>query len=118
MTKTVQLRRLEQVAGLLFDCRLTDLQCAARARLETEARLAGLATPATLIGELPQVAAEIAALNYQRWADARRAELNQTLARQTAAWIDARDAARLAFGKTQALAGVAAKLAATGPTRR
>ena len=48
----------------------------------------------------------------------RRVELNQTLARQTATWSDARDAARLAFGKTQALAGVAARLAAAGPARR
>ena len=106
------------MAGLLFDSRLTDLQCAARARLETEARLAGLVAPDAPAGELPQVAAAIAALTYQRWADMRRVELNQTLARQTATWSDARDAARLAFGKTQALAGVAARLAAAGPARR
>lgn len=117
MTRTDQMKRMEEVAGLLFDSRLTDLKHAARARAETEARLAGLAAPDAPDGGLSRVAAELAALNYQRWADVRRAELNQILARQTATWIDARDAARLAFGKTQALAGVAAKLAASRPKR-
>ena len=118
MTKTDELRRLEQVAGLLFDSRLADLKRAARARLETEARLAGLAIPDVPTEGLLEVSAELAALAYQRWADMRRAELNQTLARQTAIWSDARDAARLNFGKTQALAGIAAKLAANSPARR
>lgn len=117
MTQSDQLLRLEQVAGLLFDSSLSDLQRAARACAETEAHLAALAVPAIPLGEVQQVAAELAALAYQRWADVRRAELNQTLARQTAVWIEARDVARLAFGKTQALAGVAAKLAAKGPKR-
>lgn len=111
MSRRDQMKRLEQVAGLLFDSRLTDLQRAAAARTETEARLAGLAAPAANEGDVSHIAAELAALNYQRWADVRRAELNQTLARQTADWIDARDAARLAFGKTRALAGVAARFA-------
>lgn len=110
MTKSEQMRRLEQVAGLLFDTRLTALQRAAAACAETRVRLAGLAMPEALEGDLPQISAALAALNYQRWADARRAELNLTLARQTAIWLEARDAAQLAFGKTQALAGVAAKL--------
>lgn len=110
MTRPVQMKRLEQIAGLMFDSRLAELQHAAAARAETEARLAGLAAPDVVEGSLPQVSAELAALRYQRWADARRAELNLTLARQTANWLEARDAARLAFGKTQALAAVAAKL--------
>jgi hypothetical protein len=97
----------------LFDSRLSDLRAATMARAETEARLAGLGMTHATEGDLPQIAAGLAALNYQRWADVRRAELNQTLARQTATWMDTRDAARLAFGKTQALSGVAAKLAAT-----
>ena len=40
---------------------------------------------------------------YGRWADARRAEINQVLARQTGQWIEARDAAKIAFGKADAL---------------
>jgi hypothetical protein len=40
---------------------------------------------------------------YERWAEARRAEINLTLARQTAEWIEARDAARQAFGRADAL---------------
>jgi hypothetical protein len=112
MKECKQIERLEQVATLLFDSRLTDLRTAAIACAETEARLAGLVMAQVAEGGLPQIAVELAALNYQRWADVRRAELNQTLARQTATWMDARDAARLAFGKTQALSGVAARLAA------
>jgi hypothetical protein len=113
LSRSEQLKRLEVLAGLMLDARLTDLQSCTHAREETLARLAGLAAPAPTQDSLPQVAAELAALNYQRWADARRAELNQILARQTAAWLDARGAAQQAFGKTQALAGVATKLAAT-----
>jgi hypothetical protein len=117
MSRSEQMQRLEQVAGLLFDTRLAELQKAARARADTEARMAALVMPAVPEGALSQVAAELAALGYQRWADLRRAELNQTLARQTAAWIDARDEARLAFGKTQALAAVRTKLGLSGPKR-
>ena len=118
MTKADQLKQLERVAGLLFDSKLTDLQRAARACADTKARLDGLAALAAPDGDLPQVAAELAALNYQRWADVRRTELNQILARQTAVWSDARDAARLAFGKTEALAGVAAKVASITRSKR
>jgi hypothetical protein len=48
-------------------------------------------------------AAVQAGLLYERWAEARRAEINLTLARQTAEWIEARDAARQAFGRADAL---------------
>ena len=118
MTRPKQIQRLEQVAKLLFDSRLNDLRLAANARAETEARLAGLLMPAAKEGDLPQIAAELATLSYGRWADARRVELTLTLARQTAAWIDARDAARQAFGNTQAMAGVATRLAAAAPKSR
>lgn len=50
------------------------------------------------------------ALRYQQWADLRRSELNTVLARQTAEWLAAREEARLAFGKTEALSGIAARL--------
>lgn len=115
MTRQDQMRRLQQVAGLMFDSKLIDLRAAARAMQETRDHLADLeARPADPAG-LPQIALIVAALHYDRWADARRAELNLTLARQTATWLDAQGAARLAFGKTQAVAAVTAKLRAALP---
>lgn len=112
MSQKQQLAKLQQIAGLMLDSRLAALQTAARAKAESEAQLAGLAVAMAAPADISAVAAERAALTYQRWADARRAELNLVLARQTVAWMEARDAARVAFGKTEALAGVARKLAA------
>ncbi|NJM81760.1 MAG: hypothetical protein HC844_04030 [Tabrizicola sp.] len=45
-------------------------------------------------------------MTYQRWADLRRMELNDVIARQTVTWIEAQAEARLAFGRNQALAGL------------
>lgn len=112
MSQKQQLAKLQQIAGLMLDSRLAALQTAARAKAESEAQLSGLAGAVAAPADISAVAAEKAALNYQRWADARRAELNLVLARQTVVWMEARDAARVAFGKTEALAGVARKLAA------
>lgn len=112
MSQKQQLAKLQQIAGLMLDSRLAALQTAARAKAESEAQLAGLAVELAAPADISAAAAERAALNYQRWADARRAELNLLLARQTVAWMEARDAARIAFGKTEALAGVASKLTA------
>ena len=47
---------------------------------------------------------------YQRWADVRRAELNGTIARQSADLIDAKGVAGHAFGRVQALDGALARL--------
>ena len=115
MSQKQQLARLEQLANLQLDSRLAILQAAARAKLESETRLAGLAAPPPPAAQVSEIAGALAALSYQRWADARRAELNMQLARQTVAWIEARDDARTAFGKKQALGGLAAKLAASKP---
>ena len=112
MNQKQQLAKLQQIAGLLLDSRLAALQTAARAKAESEAQLTGLADFVVASADISTVAAEKAALTYQRWADTRRVELNLLLARQTVAWMEARDAARVAFGKTEALAGVARKLAA------
>ena len=111
MSRNEQMDRLGDIARLMLDVRLAALQAANRAKQESEQQLAGLAARLAPADGLPEVAAELAALSYQRWADVRRAELNLVLARQTAVWIDAREAARQAFGKKQALAGIARKLA-------
>ena len=111
MKQKDQLHKLRQVTELLLDTRLAALRTAARAKMESESQLAGLTVPAPQPGALPEVSAELASLTYQRWADARRAEINLVLARQTVEWMEARDEARLAFGKKQALGGITTKLA-------
>ena len=104
--KSRQLARLGTLTDLMLDARLADLRGAAAARDASLARLADLARPAAAT-DLPDMAAAEVEMRYQRWADQRRAEINLTLARQTAAWLDARQAATLAFGKSQVLDGLA-----------
>jgi len=112
MIKKDQIRQLQQMAGLLFDSKLVDLKATARAMQETKDHLADLVADPVLANEVAKIAMAVAGLRYDRWADVRRAELNLTLARQTAEWLDARDVARLAFGKTRALEAVKAKMLA------
>ena len=110
MSQKQQLAKLGQLSNLLLDSRLAVLQAAARAKLESEVQLAGLMSNSPVAEQVSEIAGALAALNYQRWADVRRAELNMLLARQTVTWMEARDQAREAFGKKQALGGLATKL--------
>jgi hypothetical protein len=110
MSEKQQLAKLRQISTLLLDSRLLTLNAAARAKQESEAQLTGLNRTPTPPEDLSGVALERVSLGYQRWADARRSELNMLLARQTVAWMEARDAAREAFGKKEALGGIATKL--------
>jgi hypothetical protein len=105
-------RELEQLAvlgQLILDARLSALRAAALAREQSLARLADLARPQPAAG-LPPMAAEAVRLRYELWADQHRAEINRTLAQQTVAWTEARDAARAAFGRTEALRALQARL--------
>lgn len=97
-----QIARLRQITDLMLDARLADLKTAAAARDTSLDRLADLQRP-SLATDLAGLAAAEVEMRYQRWADQRRAEINLTLARQTAVWLEARDAAAVAFGKSQAL---------------
>lgn len=97
------LRRLGELTDLILDQRLAVLRKAAEARALSEAALASLARPMHGDESLVGASSAIAALAYERWADARRAEINQHLARQTHVWMEARDAAQIAFGKAEAL---------------
>lgn len=103
MSKGQDLTRLKQISRLLLETNLARLNLAAQARQQSEAQLAGLEERPASEGALPEVAAQMAALNYQRWAETRRAEINLVLAKQTAEWIEARDAACLAFGRDHVL---------------
>jgi len=107
--KSAQIARLCTLTDLMLNASLTSLQSAAAARTASLDRLADL-DQTTLATDLPNLALAEVEIRYQRWADQRRAEINLTLARQTAAWIEARQAAALAFGKAQALQGMAKKL--------
>ncbi len=100
---------LQSLSQMVLDSRLATLRNAADARAASLDRLADL-SHSPVATELPELAAIEVAMRYHRWADQKRAEINLTLARQTATWLDARAEARTAFGKTEALKGVMRKL--------
>jgi hypothetical protein len=97
------LARLTGLTALILEARLAALRRAAEARAESEALLAALNLPEAADAGLQGAAQPLAALAYQRWADARRAEINRRIARQTAEWLEAADSARSAFGRNLAL---------------
>ncbi len=103
MTDAAKLKQLGELADLIFEMRLSRLETAARAKSESEALLRGLDQPAASEEGLIATAAAVAGLAYQRWAERRRSEINLQLARQTAEWHEAREGAREAFGRTEAL---------------
>jgi hypothetical protein len=101
MTDRKMAARLATLADLVLQDRLVRLRTAAAAREQTAAQIAALAE-APAEGLAPLVAAQ-QSLRYQRWADARRLELNLVLARQTAVWMTAQGAATVAFGRAQVI---------------
>lgn len=111
MTKARDLSRISDLAQLVLDHRLGALRQAAQVLEQSRMRLQAINAAATDC-DLPPVEAERVGLTYQRWADIRRAELNLVIARQTAAWIEARGEASTALGRLQALQGLARRHAA------
>ena len=109
MTKAKDLARLSQITQLILDLKLADLRKAAAKRQHSLDLLAGL-NHAPVVTDVSLLAAHQVDLRYRQWADARRAEINLLLARQTADTHLARDAAGHAFGKDQALRSIKAKL--------
>lgn len=99
------LTRLTRLQSAMLEASLAQLRSVSAARNKTRGALEDLSRGASPNADygLSGAAADLAALAYQRWADSRRAELNSQLARQTAVWLEARDAARTAFGRDQAL---------------
>lgn len=111
MSKVNDLCRLAELAQLMLDHRLGQLRTSADQLDQSRMQLGAInrvAEPADLD---PVMAAKVG-LGYDRWADVRRAELNLVIARQTAAWLEARGEAQTAFGRVQALQGVAERLKA------
>lgn len=108
MSGAARLPQLAGLAGMIRDLRLAELEAAGRARAESRQRLAGL-TLEPYPSDLGAIAAGQTEVRYQAWAEARRAEINLTLARQTAEWLEAQDIARKAFGRALALQVLAAR---------
>jgi hypothetical protein len=106
MTSAKDLSRLSELGQLMLDHRLGHLRSTARQLEQSRMRLQALNRAADPSDLEPVFAAKVA-LGYERWADLRRAELNLVIARQTAAWLEARDDAKTAFGRVRALEGVA-----------
>lgn len=96
-----QISRLKTLTDLILDLRLGELERAARLRNESLERLCDLNKPTEV--DTSSIAEITAHMLYERWADHRRAELNITLARQTAEWLTRQDAARRALGQSQVL---------------
>ncbi|MBA3910410.1 MAG: hypothetical protein C0524_11130 [Rhodobacter sp.] len=106
MSQRQDLRQITTLAQLVLDHRLTGLRLAAAELARSKAQLRAI-NASTAPVDLAPIAAGVVEVSYQRWADIRRAELNATIARQTAAWIDARTEAGTAFGRVQALHAIA-----------
>lgn len=102
------LKRLVALSTMVQDLRLAELSQAEAARQSTLAAIAGLDLPTT-DPSLDPVQAGRVAVAYARWADTRRADLKVTLARQSQVCAVAQGEARVAFGRNQALAGLAAR---------
>lgn len=99
MSQARHLAKLRALTEIVLEARLGDLRAVAQARHNTITKIEGLHVSTPLVGETVGIADALAALNFQVWAEARRTELTQTLARQTAQWLDSREQARIAFGK-------------------
>ena len=110
MTARVDLQRLEALAQLVLDQRLGQLRQNTTELDRTYKQLAAI-NAAAAPADLPPVSAGLVEINYGRWADSRRAELNAVIARQRVAVIEAKAEATLAFGRLHALQGAAAKVA-------
>ena len=106
MTKSASLTRLCDVAQLMLDHRLAQLRTASNQLDRSKMQLQAV-NAAAVAADLPLVSAEKVGLVYDRWADIRRAELNLVIANQTVEMIEARNDAGAAFGRLQALQGLA-----------
>ena len=109
MSHAKDLKRLAEVAQLMLDHRLGQLHSAATELERSRMQLSAI-NEAARPADLEMLTAGKVALTYDRWADQRRAELNLVIARQTVDWMEARGEAQSAFGRVQALQGLATRL--------
>jgi len=101
MNNKANLHRLTALSGLILDTQLAKLQASAAERNKSLQQLEGLvAVPSDDPNDLTHT---VTLMRYERWADAMRREINLILARQTAAWMEARQNAKTAFGRAEVL---------------
>jgi hypothetical protein len=108
MSKAKDLTNLAALAQLMLDHRLGVLKGTSE-RLEQSRMQLSAINQATQPSDLDPIMSSKVGLDYERWADARRGELNLVIARQTAAWREARSEAQTAFWRVQALHELADK---------
>ena len=104
MTRDPRLSRLVTASDALLDLRLAELRRCARSMAETRGRIEILSRDPVPDPDLPIAASALIEHQDRLWADARRAEELQVLARQTAEWLEAKDRARMALGRSDVLA--------------
>ena len=109
MTRPDDCSKVITLSDLLLQHRLGQMRLAS-ARLERSRAQMAAIDKAAAPADLPDVTADRVACEYRRWADARKAELNEVIARQALDALDARAAAETAFGRVQALRGIADRL--------
>jgi len=97
--------QLQRLARMCLDRDLANLRKSADAKEALYDRLADL-EPRPATGFDPVTAARVAIM-HQIWADARRAEINVSLARSIALWLEARSVASKSFGRWQVLSKLA-----------
>jgi hypothetical protein len=108
MSQANDLNRLADLAQLMLDHRLGQLRVSADQLEQSRMQLSAINRPTEPTDLDPVLSAKVG-LGYDRWADVRRSELNLVIARQTAHWLEARGEAQTAFGRVQALQGLAAR---------
>ena len=96
-------RRLVWASDVILDLRLTEVRSCSRLMAETKTRIEILSRDPVPDPDLPPTVSAQVAHDYRLWADKRRAEEIQVLARQTAEWLEARDRARTALGRSDVL---------------
>jgi hypothetical protein len=109
MSRSRDLARLADLAQLMLDHRLGQLRQTADQLEQSRMQLTAVNQAAAPANLDPLMSARVG-LDYDRWADVRRAELNLVIARRTATWLEARGEAQTAFGRVQALQGLAARV--------
>ncbi|NHB76651.1 hypothetical protein [Rhodobacter calidifons] len=108
MNRHRDIARLAQLAQMVLDHRLLHLRRSAAQLDQSRAQLSAVNQAPHAVDLEPILSSKVG-LDYERWADVRRSELNLVIARQTADWLDARDAARTAFGRVQALQALSSR---------